>query len=272
METRTTQEGPYHDLHSFWLTHKSPIYTLLRHKSSSRGPQNMKRTVGGSDSDTESNALALFDHEIISRIGARRLCILLDYDGTLTPIVADPSQALLSSGTRVLLTEVAELFTAGVVTGRSLAKISSFVDVGGLYYAASHGFDIRGPQAESIHYQVASDWLPTLRQARDALVERVADISGAEVEDNVYAVSVHYRNCPEERIADVEQIVEQIRTQYPLRRCAGKMVFELRPDIRWDKGEAVIWLLQTLEMDGPEDIFTICTGGFTVQMVFFLPS
>jgi alpha,alpha-trehalase len=34
-----------------------------------------------------------------------------------------------------------------------------------------------------------------------------------------------------------------------LRRMDGKKVYELLPDINWNKGKAVLWLLETLEVE-----------------------
>ncbi|CAN0476899.1 unnamed protein product, partial [Ectocarpus sp. 8 AP-2014] len=75
----------------------------------------------------------------------RKLVLLLDYDGTLTPIVKDPSKALLSERVRTVLTELPKHFITGVISGRSLGKIRAFVRVKGLFYAGSHGFDILSP-------------------------------------------------------------------------------------------------------------------------------
>src|SRR5207248_11236236 len=35
-----------------------------------------------------------------------------------------------------------------------------------------------------------------------------------------------------------------------LRRIDGKKVYELLPDIDWNKGKAVLWLLETLGLEG----------------------
>jgi trehalose-phosphatase len=35
-----------------------------------------------------------------------------------------------------------------------------------------------------------------------------------------------------------------------LRRMDGKKVYELLPDIDWNKGKAMLWLLETLGLDG----------------------
>jgi trehalose-phosphatase len=44
-----------------------------------------------------------------------------------------------------------------------------------------------------------------------------------------------------------------------LRKAAGKKVIELRPDIPWDKGRAVLWILEALEQTGA-DVLPIYIG------------
>lgn len=46
---------------------------------------------------------------------------------------------------RSILRELPKHFITGVISGRSLRKIRSFVGVPGLFYAGSHGFDILAP-------------------------------------------------------------------------------------------------------------------------------
>ncbi|CAN0492747.1 unnamed protein product, partial [Discosporangium mesarthrocarpum] len=46
---------------------------------------------------------------------------------------------------RSILRELPKHFVTGVVSGRGLKKIRDFVNVPGLFYAGSHGFDILVP-------------------------------------------------------------------------------------------------------------------------------
>ncbi len=64
-----------------------------------------------------SNALEHFGALEAAVLRAKRVVVLLDYDGTLTPIVNDPSQALLPSRTRDILVELAERCVVGIVSG-----------------------------------------------------------------------------------------------------------------------------------------------------------
>lgn len=144
---------------------------------------------------SHANALENFS-ELQALFKNHRLVVFLDYDGTLTPIVSDPASALLAPAMRETLEKLRENFITGVISGRSLDKIQKFVGIPQLYYAGSHGFDIAGPNGTSIKNQVASEFLVDLQQLRDALTERIAGMDKAEVEDNVFSVSMHYRYVP----------------------------------------------------------------------------
>ena len=180
-------------------------------------------------------------HELI---GNRKPVVLLDYDGTITPIVSDPDLAFLPEDMKGLLVNISSKFTTAVVSGRSLSKIKSFVGIDSLYYAGSHGMDI---QASNLcRMQVGSEFLPILQTVFEQLSDMLSTISGALVENNVFALSVHYRNVLEgDDVQKILQMIESIMASSPrLRLRHGKKVFEIRPDLSWDKGSAVLWLLQ----------------------------
>jgi alpha,alpha-trehalase len=61
-------------------------------------------------------------------------------------------------------------------------------------------------------------------------------------------------------VGRIEETVDQICQQYAgLRQMRGKKVFELQPDVAWDKGRAVLWLRETLGLDRPP-VVTIYIG------------
>lgn len=100
-----------------------------------------------------SNVLSQFE-EFKSEVKGKRLVVFLDYDGTLTPIVNDPKQALLAPEMKELLKQLKEYFITGIISGRSLKKIENFIGIDGLFYAGSHGFDITGPNRGLIRNEV----------------------------------------------------------------------------------------------------------------------
>lgn len=179
----------------------------------------------------------------------RRLVVFLDYDGTLTPIVKDPSTATLSSTMREAVRRLATRAPVAVVSGRAREKIHQFVALSELYYCSSHGFEIDGPGG--LRHAVSSDVLPLLSATQLALSERLKGIDGVSLEDNRFAISVHWRNVDNlEARTRVEKIVDEVLAlpQYvgALRKSHGKCVYELRPNVQWDKGEAVLYMLELL--------------------------
>ncbi|KAL5075217.1 hypothetical protein RYX36_014201, partial [Vicia faba] len=90
------------------------------------------------------STVKLFNQILFSSKG-KQIVFFLDYDGTLSPIVADPDKAFMTRKMRGTLRDVAKHFPTTIMTGRCRDKVFNFVKLGELYYAASHGMDIMGP-------------------------------------------------------------------------------------------------------------------------------
>jgi trehalose 6-phosphate phosphatase len=181
--------------------------------------------------------------EIAGRSG--RLAIFLDYDGTLTPIVSQPQKALLPNSMRQTIRELAARAPVAILSGRDLDDIRQRVDLDTIIYAGSHGFDIAEPGG--LRKQVAAEFLPSLDLAEKELEKAVAGILGARVERKRFSIAAHYRNVKEGDVPKLEGAVSDVAARHrELRRMEGKKVYELLPDIDWDKGKAVLWLLENL--------------------------
>ena len=193
------------------------------------------------------SALNLID-EIISDAGGKRPAVFLDYDGTLTPIVSQPEDAWLSDSMRQTLRELAARGPVAILSGRDLDDVRRRVNIDSIVYAGSHGFDIAGPRG--LRREMATEFLPTLDLAEKELHEALDGISGARVERKRFSVAAHYRNVNENDLAKMEQAVGEVATRHrKLRRINGKKVYELLPAVAWDKGKAVLWLLETLGLE-----------------------
>jgi trehalose-phosphatase len=122
-----------------------------------------------------------------------------------------------------------------------------------LYYAGSHGFDVRGPGGLRMQHEEARDRLPELDAAEQELRDRLEPIDGVRVERKGFAVAVHYREADESEVETVEAAVDDaIDAHDGLRKRGGKKIFEIQPDVPWDKGRAVRWLLEQLDLTGPD--------------------
>jgi alpha,alpha-trehalase len=92
--------------------------------------------------------------------------------------------------------------------------------------------------------------LPVLNQAELELVEKLSGFRGTLVERKRFSIAVHFRNAKENRIPAIKHIAGTVHDAHgELRLSEGKKIVELQPDIDWDKGRAVLWLMEYLEVD-----------------------
>ncbi len=198
--------------------------------------------------------------EIRQRMAGKQVAVFLDYDGTLTPIVDHPDRAVLADEARSTIEELARRCTVAIVSGRDLGDVRGHVGLESVYYAGSHGFDIAGPRGWHNEYEQGAAFLPALDQAEAELRELLEPFPGAWAERKKYAIAVHYRQALEKDIPAIERVVDRVRAGHPkLRKSGGKKVYELRPQIEWHKGKAVLWLLEALGL-AEEKVFPMYIG------------
>jgi trehalose-phosphatase len=177
-----------------------------------------------------------------------RPAIFLDYDGTLTPIVSHPEKALLSDSMRQTLQALVMQAPVAILSGRDLDDVRQRVNINAIVYAGSHGFDIAGPRG--LRKEMAAEFLPELDIMEKELGKQLAGIAGARVERKRFSIAAHYRNVTESDVPKVARVVSEVAARHrELRKMNGKKVYELLPDIDWDKGKAVLWLLENLDLE-----------------------
>lgn len=209
------------------------------------------------------------EHWIAQRLQQHRAALFLDYDGTLTPIVRHPEEARLSDSMRDCLEQLAEHCTVAVVSGRDRPDVEQMVGLENVYYAGSHGFDIAGPGGVHREQEVAKACLPSLDEAEGELRDQLESIAGAWVERKRFALAVHFREVADEDIPQVQKVVVRTSDRHrDLRKSDGKKVLELQPNVPWDKGRAVLWLLSTLGLDDPSVVPIYVGDGTTDEDAF----
>ncbi len=188
--------------------------------------------------------------DLAQQLELKRPVVFLDYDGTLTPIVARPELATLDGAVRRTLMALAERCPVAIVSGRDRADVQRLVDVDGLIYAGSHGFDIRGPGMQSEH---GAAFLPDLDAAEADLRQSLAHLQGALLERKRYSLAVHVRGLVRDAALAVEAVVDAALSRHTrLHKGTGKMVFELLPRLDWHKGKAVLHILEILRLPDAE--------------------
>ena len=185
--------------------------------------------------------------QFAARLDGRQPAVFLDYDGTLTPIVDRPEDAVISDGMRNTVRRLAGRTPVCVVSGRERSVVAQWLDIEGLLVAGSHGFDL-------MDHPVTTGFEELLTAVTERLRSEVGKIHGVFIEPKRFSVAVHYRLVPLQRHAYVTAFVHSLLTGYPgqLKLTPGKMVYEIQPNLDWDKGKAVQHLRRVLHVDGAE--------------------
>jgi trehalose-phosphatase len=193
------------------------------------------------------DALAHLD-EIVD---AGPMALFLDYDGTLSPIVPRPEDALLPEMARRPLARLAEHVPVGVLSGRDLEDVRSRVGIPGLWYAGSHGYDITGPHGEHSVLPEESQLMTELGAARRRAEALLDDYPGARLEPKRFSFAVHHRQLAQAHGDALVAAMGRLVADHPrLRSIVGKKVVEVQPDVAWHKGKALRWLMEIAGLTG----------------------
>jgi len=170
--------------------------------------------------------------------------VLTDFDGTLSPIVRDPSEARPLDGSAEVMARLARLFgVVAVVSGRPVSYLEEHlalpepsdprhrVRLVGLY-----GLERSGGDGRVVVEPAAAGWSEVVAAAAARLRQRAP--AGVLVELKDLAVTVHWRQAPHaEEWVKAAVAAEAERSglrAHPARRSA-----ELRPPLDVDKGSVV---------------------------------
>jgi trehalose-phosphatase len=181
-------------------------------------------------------------------IANKFVLLLLDYDGTLTPIVENPDKALISKKTRDLLKKLSVNLRCriAIVTGRAAKDIKGKIGIKNIIYASNYGLQIQGPKIK-FTAPLPADFHKVLRKIKSHLKKTLRSVKGLLLEDKKVTISVHYRLVNNQYVSFVVWTLLKITTPYIHKKEIvvnfGKKVFEIKPPIEWNKGIAVLWLL-----------------------------
>jgi alpha,alpha-trehalase len=173
------------------------------------------------------------------------LVIFLDYDGTLTPIVGRPEHAVLSSAMHECLSQLSQHYLTIIISGRELANLKSHVNIPHIFYSGNHGFECEGPEQYNLTYQIGNEYIDDVNAVYQELYALFKNIKGCIVENKKFSLSVHYRLVNENLYEFISQQIDNALLNYPnLIRHYGKKVFEVHPNIQWNKGIAAAHILK----------------------------
>jgi trehalose 6-phosphate phosphatase len=176
--------------------------------------------------------------------------LLTDFDGTLSPIVADPASSRLVDGAAPALEAlVRRLAVVAVVTGRAPLDARRMTGVPGLLVAGNHGMEWLEPGADA---PIPSPEAARVRARIDAVLAAVPMLPGVTIEDKGLSATIHYRNAadPEATRRAVVAVLPGLGPGGELELRPGRMSLELRPIGLGDKGAATRTIIDRFGLRG----------------------
>ena len=190
---------------------------------------------------------------LAERLAGAPLVLLLDIDGTLSPIAPRPQDAAIAPATRDTLAALAALGDVRVVaiSGRAARDAARLVGLDTVWIVGNHGIEIAAPGAQpTVHAEIAR-FSDQLAAAANAARAAVAQTPGAILEDKRWTLSVHYRLAARDHVSALNARITDIANTHRLSLTHGKEVLELRPPVKVDKGTAALELADRLGAGKP---------------------
>lgn len=197
-----------------------------------------------------------------------------DLDGTLAPIVAEPSEIRVPEDLLNMMKQLSSLAVTAVITGRSRNDALAYIGFQPQFLVGNHGAEgLPGLAAEdSSLFRMVEGWKKQLMLLLDP--ETVASIL---FESKGSTLSLHYRHAPDPLTAHGLLLSAIARLVPAPRHIGGKFVENLIPEGAPHKGDALLHLLESSgcsravfvgddETDedvfrmGDSRVFSICVG------------
>lgn len=205
--------------------------------------------------------------------------LLLDFDGTLCPIIKTPALARLSETNKALLKKISRLVPTAIVSGRALSDIKRKVGLRNLVYSGNHGLEwqIDGRRGKVSVSPASARALRTVCQELTALQKKYP---GSVLENKGLTLSFHYRLVQAKHctalLREAEEIVDPFERRKLLQLMIDKKTLEIRPAMNWHKGFLVDFLHKKFgrallpiyigDAATDEDVFKTLRSGITIKV------
>ncbi len=168
--------------------------------------------------------------------------VFTDFDGTISEIVDEPSQAVPLPGAAAVLGQLASRFgRVAVLSGRPVSFLSPWfppeVLLSGLY-----GLELV-INGQRLDHPLGGVWREVVDDV--ATLSRARGPEGMRVEAKGLSLTLHYRGRPE-RQDDVRHWAEQQASRSGLDVRPARLSYELHPPIDVDKGTSLLELANDL--------------------------
>lgn len=204
---------------------------------------------------SEALAVPVLAHVCGGALRGGPSAILVDLDGTISPIALDPSQAFVLAGVRRALGQLLDkVDVVAVLSGRTPDVARAMVGLDGLEYFGLHGAARWTPSGTELAHGLIP-FVDTVRRLEPLVRERFDGLA-VRIEVKGSCLAVHYRGV--DRPRRVRSILTKglasLAREAGMTLLDGRMVLELRPP-GVGKGRCVTRLAEERALNG-----VVCIG------------
>jgi trehalose 6-phosphate phosphatase len=177
---------------------------------------------------------------MLNLLATRPAGLLSDIDGTLSKIAPRPEDAIVDAATVAVLQSLARrLELVGVVTGRSALDAEQMLGLSELVYFGNHGME-RLEDGRVTVVAAARPFVAAIAETLNAVRLRYPN-PNVLFENKGVSGSIHFRLTADPELVEDEllEIVAPLARAAGLQLTLGRMIIELRPPVRANKGTAL---------------------------------
>ncbi|OBT49209.1 hypothetical protein VE00_00160 [Pseudogymnoascus sp. WSF 3629] len=208
----------------------------------------IKRLLTVLSSHSTSVTTPILDREkmLVQFTKAKKRLFMIDYDGTLTPIVKDPAAATPSE----LLIKTLHTLAADtrneiwIISGRDQEFLTEHLgDIPGVGFSAEHGSFMRPPGSDTWENLAETTDMGWQKEVIDVFQKYTERTQGSFIERKRCALTWHYRRADQELATYMSrecqtELEQTVGKKWEVEVMTGKMNLEVRPTFI-NKGEIV---------------------------------
>ncbi len=177
--------------------------------------------------------------------------LMLDFDGTLTPIVKPPKKALLSSRAKDILQKLStkQGVLLAIISGRELEVLKERVQIPDIIYGGIHGLE--GEIYTKRHlFPLSKQYFLVLTEIQNKIQAIMPGFNGALFLNKKLTLALDYRSVKQPQIKPLKALFDKILGAYlengVVSILSGKKVWEIIPNVNWDKGSFAKLLVEQI--------------------------
>lgn len=160
--------------------------------------------------------------------------IFNDIDGTMSKITETPGEASVDDGLKAILKKIAKRYkVCGVISGRSVQDALGMIGLPELFYSGNHGLETLWNGEYSSATEL-DEYCCLFRE----LAKESKFPKQVEIENKGLALAFHFRKRPDMK-EHLYSVLQNLAGKHSLQLSEGKMVYELKPNIYFNKGDII---------------------------------